>query len=190
MGAKLRDPIRAGVLLQLPLDTRRDDGPFDRRRDADLANPTLMRGRRVAREVGEACGWSHALTAGVDKALVVVLPGHTGDEKIRYSELISAVRHRGRVADILKELGLLDDDRVLAFDTWVERKLDGITSGIRRDVEDWIRTLHDGGPRTRPRDPNTVRGYLNRVRPILLGSSHHYDHLRIMPVGVVDFGSG
>ncbi len=178
MGAELRDPIRAGAQLQLPLDIRRDYTRFDRRRDADLANPTLIRGRRVVQDVDEARGWSHALIAGVDQALVVVLSGHTGDEKIRYSELISAVRHRGRVADILKELELLDDDRVLAFDTWLERKLDGITPGIRRDVEDWIRTLHDGGPRTRPRDPNTVWGYLNRIRPILLGWSHYYDHLR------------
>ncbi|TQC44029.1 hypothetical protein EEB14_39665 [Rhodococcus sp. WS4] len=178
LGTERRDPTRAGVQLHLPLDIRRDYSRFDRRRDADLTNPTLIRGRRVAQDFGEAHGWSHALTASVDQALVVLLSGHTSDEKIRYSELISTVRHRGRVAEILDQLGLLDDDRAPAFETWLERKLDGITPGIRRDVEDWIRALHDGGPRTRPRDPNTVWGYLNRIRPILLGWSHHYHHLR------------
>lgn len=38
----------------------------------------------------------------------------------------------------MEELGLLDDDRVLAFDTWLERKLDGITPGIRRDVAEAV----------------------------------------------------
>ncbi|MGH3803966.1 MAG: hypothetical protein ACRDTD_28305, partial [Pseudonocardiaceae bacterium] len=84
MGAELRDPTRAGVQLQLPLDIRRDYSRFERRRDADLTNPTLIRGRRVAQDFGEAHGWSHALIVGVDQALVVVLSGHTGGEKIRY----------------------------------------------------------------------------------------------------------
>lgn len=178
LGPERRDSTRAGVQLHLPLDIRRDYRRSDRRRDADLTNPTLIRGRRVAQDFGEAHGWSHALITSVDQALVVLLSGHTGDEKVRYSELISAVRHRGRVAEILDQLGLLDDDRAPAFEAWLARKLDGITPGIRRDVEDWIRALHDGAPRTRPRDPNTVWGYLNRIRPILLGWSHHYHHLR------------
>lgn len=88
------------------------------------------------------------------------------------------VRHHGRIAEVLDRLGLLDDDRVPAFETWLQRKLDQVAPGIRSDAEDWIRTLHDGGPRTRPRSPNTVWHYLNAARPNLLSWSERYDHLR------------
>jgi hypothetical protein len=138
----------------------------------------LVRAHRAAHALGEGRGWSHGLVTRIDQALVILLSGHTGNDKIRFSELLPAVRHRGRIAEVLDQLGLLDDDRVPAFETWLERNLDGLAPGIRRDIEDWIRTLHDGGPRTRPRDPNTVWHYLNAMRPILLDWSHRYDHLR------------
>jgi len=72
---------------------------------------TVIHSDQVAQDFGEAHGWSDALITSVDQALVVVLSGHTSDEKIRYSELISTVRHRGRVAEILDQLALLDDVR-------------------------------------------------------------------------------
>jgi hypothetical protein len=92
-----------------------------------------------------------------------LLSSPTGEDKVRYSELSPAVRHRGRVADVLDQLGLLDDDRVPAFETWLQRKLDGIAPGIRKEAEDWIRALHDGGSRTRPRSPTTVWHYFNEA---------------------------
>ncbi|MEU6974225.1 hypothetical protein AB0A71_42240 [Kitasatospora aureofaciens] len=60
----------------------------------------------------------------------------------------------------------------------MESKLDGLAAGIRRDVQDWARLLHDGGPRSQPRDVATVWGCLNRLRPVLLEWSGRYDHLR------------
>ncbi|WP_225102054.1 hypothetical protein [Streptomyces sp. CoH27] len=79
---------------------------------------------------------------------------------------------------MLDHIGVLRDDRPSSFDQWLERKLDGLTAGIRRDVEDWARLLHDGGPRSKPRDVHTVWGYLNRIRPVLPKWSNRYDHLR------------
>ncbi|MFD9816618.1 hypothetical protein [Streptomyces sp. NPDC059080] len=70
------------------------------------------------------------------------------------------------------------DDRTPSFETWLERKLDGIAPGIRHDVEHWARLLHDGGPRSQPRDEATVWNYLNRIRPVLIDWSSRYDHLR------------
>jgi integrase len=173
-----QEPVRTGVQLQFPLDLRRDFRSFGRRRHADLDNPAVVRARRAARALGEARGWSHELVKRVDEGLVVLLSSHTGEDKVRYSELSPAVRHRGRVAEVLDQLGLLDDDRVPAFQTWLQRKLDGITPGIRTEAEDWIRALHDGGSRTRPRSPTTVWHYFNEARPILLDWSHRYHHLR------------
>jgi hypothetical protein len=79
---------------------------------------------------------------------------------------------------VLDHIGVFLDDRPSSFDLWLERKLDGIAAGIRRDVEAWARLLHDGGPRSQPRDVHTVWGYLNRIRPVLLEWSNRYDHLR------------
>jgi hypothetical protein len=176
--ATRQEPARAGVQLQLPLDLRRDFRCFDRRQHADLDNPAVIHARRAARALGGARGWSHELVKRVDEGLVVLLSSHTDEDKVRYSELSPAVRHRSRIAEVLDHLGLLHDDRVPAFETWLHRKLDGIIPGIRKEAEDWIRTLHDGGTRTRPRSPNTVWHYLNDARPILLDWSHRYHHLR------------
>lgn len=167
----------AGVQLQLLLDLRRDFSRFDRRH-ADLTNPALVRARDAARVLGEARGWSRGLATRVEQGLVVLLSAHHGEDRVRYSELVPVVRHHGRIAEVLDQLGLLDDDRVPAFETWLLRKLEGITPGIRHDAEDWIRALHDGGPRTRPRGPNTVWHYLNAARPALLDWSNRYGHLR------------
>jgi hypothetical protein len=175
-------PSPAGVQLRLPIDVRRDYSRFDRARHADPTHPTLLRAQRVARGLGEARGWSRWLAGEVDRALVILLSSHVDGDQVRFSELFPVLQGKGlgveRTVEILDQLGVFDDDRVPAFESWLQRKLDGLAAGIRRDTEGWIRALHDGGPRTRARDPNTVSGYLNELRPVLLGWSQRYDHLR------------
>jgi len=83
-----------------------------------------------------------------------------------------------RVADVLVEMGVLLDDRRPSFEDWMERKLAGLGPGIRCDVQTWLRTLHDGGPRSRAREQATVWNYLNAIRPVLLDWSTRYTHLR------------
>ncbi|MER8236923.1 hypothetical protein [Streptomyces sp. NPDC094049] len=80
--------------------------------------------------------------------------------------------------DVLADIGVFLDDRTPSFEQWLERKLEGIAPVIRRDVEAWARLLHDGGPRSQPRDESTVWNYLNRIRPVLLEWSAQHDHLR------------
>jgi len=50
--------------------------------------------------------------------------------------------------------------------------------GIRADVEHWLRTLRHGGPRSRPRAPETAWTYLRTAAPALAAWSGRYDHLR------------
>jgi hypothetical protein len=69
-----------------------------------------------------------------------------------------------RTADVLSEMGILVDDRRPIFEDWLEGKLDGITPGIARETENWLRTLRDGGPRTQPRNIHTVRDYARTAR--------------------------
>jgi len=177
-----RPHLAGWVQLQLPIDVRRDYARFDRHLHADLTNPTLVRARQAARAFGEARGWGHWLAKEVDRALVIALSGHTASDPIRLSELAPVLRRRGlaveRTAEVLDHLGLLDDDRTPAFEGWLDRKLHGMTPGIHRDVERWLRTLRSGGPRTHARSPETIWSYLNGIRPILLSWSQRHDHLR------------
>ena len=111
-----------------------------------------------------------------------VLSRHASGDKVRYSEIFPALRARDisveRVAEVLQEMGVLIDDRRPSFERWLERKLDGLAAGIRQDVEAWLRTMRNGGPRTKPRDIASVRNLMNHLRPTLTGWSDRYDHLR------------
>jgi integrase len=169
--------------VQPPLfQTGRNFTAFDRRRHADLTNPWLLHAQREANQWGEVHGWTVRVAADVDRALVILLSGHTSGEKVRYSQMFPALRAHGlsvrRTAQILNLVDLLDDDRPTQFDAWLARKLTDVAPGIRRDVEHWLRTLHQGGPRSRPRRPETVWGYLNEIQPVLLDWSTRLDHLR------------
>ena len=173
-------PATAWTPLRL-FDSPRDFTRFDRS-TADLANPLLVDARRRARTLGEARGWTRRVHTDVDRALVILLSHLDPGEEVRHSELAPALQPRGisieRTRQALDHLGLLDDDRPAAFDAYLDRKLAGVAPGIRRDAEDWMRTLRDGGPRTRAHSRNTAYGYLNEIRPVLLDWSTRFQHLR------------
>ncbi|MFE9341358.1 hypothetical protein [Streptomyces sp. NPDC007063] len=83
-----------------------------------------------------------------------------------------------RTAEVLDRLVLFADDRAPAVDRRLERKLDGMPSGIHRAVEAWVRTLLDGGPRPESRSGHTAWAYLGEIQPALLEWSNCYGHLR------------
>ena len=174
-------PLTGWVQLRL-FDARKDYARFDRRRHADFANPWLARARAAAQAIGEARGWSRWVASDVDRGLVILLSGHADGDEIRYSELFPALRAHGisvgRTVEVLGTLGLFRDDRVPAFETWLERSLAGLAPGIRADVEHWLRTLRHGGPRSRPRAPETAWTYLHAAAPALAAWSGRYGHLR------------
>jgi len=169
--------------IQLKLfDARKDYTRFDRSRHADLASPWLARARSTAQAIGEARGWTRWVAQDVDRGLVILLSGHEDGDKVRYSEMSPVLRPHGlsvgRTAEVLAAVGVFSDDRVPAFETWLERSLAGLAPGIQADVEHWLRTLRHGGPRYRPRDPKTAWVYLHTIAPVLAAWSAHYDHLR------------
>jgi hypothetical protein len=163
-------------------DPPRDFTRFNDDTDAAPANPWLAWGIYLAHQIGEAHGWRRGIQYGVRRGLIVLLSGHTADDVIRYSELFPAMRARDlsveRVVEVLTAMGILLDDRTSSFEKWLERKLDGLADGIRQPTEAWLRAAHDGGPRTKPRDPATVWARMGFVRPTLLSWSKRYDHLR------------
>ena len=163
-------------------EARRDFTRFDESTGADLGNPWLAWGLYLAWRRGEARGWKRGVRFGVRRALIIVLSRHEAGDTVRYSEIIPVQRalgiSAGRVAEVLQEMGVLDDDRCPSFESWLERKLEGLAPGIRTDVEAWLRTMRDGSPRSRPRDIASVWNHMNKLRPVLLTWSGRYSHLR------------
>ncbi|MEV2221768.1 hypothetical protein AB0E01_18075 [Nocardia vinacea] len=162
---------------------------FDWAQHAEPTSPALVRARRIAQALGEGRGWNTKLAVELDRALVILLSGHGEGEQFRYSELIGVLHRYGisitRVAEVLAEMGMLVDDRVPAFDTWLEGKLADLVPGIATDVGDWARVLRFGGPRSQPRNINTVRRYVRAANPVLVEWSTRYDHLREVTTGDV-----
>lgn len=128
-----------------------------RRENADLANPWLVYARHQACLHGEAHGWTAQMRQCADRGLIAVLSGHANGERIRRSDLATPERTNKifgpRLAGILDLLGLLDDDRLPALDTWITTTTRGLTPGIRDDVHHWLTVLRDGTPRHRPKAP-------------------------------------
>jgi hypothetical protein len=137
---------------------------------------------RVAGRLAEARGWSGEIRRRVRQGLAIALDGHPEGQDVAWSRALPALRARhlpcGHVAEALRQAGLLDDDRRPAFDAWLDRKLGGVAAGIRRDAERWLRTLKDGGPRSRPRRIAAVHSHLGKALPALLDWSARYHHLR------------
>jgi integrase len=163
-------------------DAWRDFTRFDEDADADPGNPWLAWGLYLAWQRGEARGWQRGLRLNVRRTLIIVLSRHQPGDAVRHSEIIPLQQAMDisarRVAEVLQEMGVLHDDRPPPLEDWLERKLDGLASGIRADAGAWLRTLRDGGPRSRPRDPATVINHMNYARPALLAWSSQYGHLR------------
>jgi hypothetical protein len=146
------------------------------------ASPSLTAAIRAADGLAEARGWSGEVRRRVRQGLAIALAGHQEGQDVRWSRVLPPLRAghlcAGHVAEVLRQVGVLHDDRRPAFDAWLDRKLDGVTGGIRRDVERWLRTLKDGGPRSRPRSIATVHSHLGKALPALSDWSLHYSHLR------------
>lgn len=73
---------------------------------------------------------------GVRRALIIVLSRHAPGDKVYYSEIFPVLRGRDisveRVAGVLREMGVLVDDRRPSFEGWLERKIEGLAPlGVR-----------------------------------------------------------
>jgi hypothetical protein len=163
-------------------EAHRDFTRFDEDAAADLGNPWLAWGLYLAWRRGQSRGWRRGLRFAVRRTLIIVLSRHEPGDTVRYSEVIPLQQalgvRAGRTAEVLQEMGVLDDDRRPSFEDWLGRKLDGLAPGIRADTEAWLRTMRDGGPRSRPRDIASAWNHMNQLRPVLLAWSGRYGHLR------------
>lgn len=66
---------------------------------------------------------------------------------------------------MLASLDLLIDDRPNALHDWLDRKLGNLAPAISRDVLAWAHHWLNGGPRSHPRHPNSVRIAVDALVP-------------------------
>jgi len=154
---------------------------------ASVAGPALDQARAIASRLGETRGWNPRVQEEVRRALAVMLASHVPGQKIPWSSLEPALRHRdlsiSRTAEILDLAGLLDDDRVRPLDLWIGQKLAVLSPGIAECARSWAEVLQHGASRSLPRSQDTVRIYLRSVHPLLEQWSGRYGHLREVTAG-------
>jgi hypothetical protein len=177
-------PPRPAGWTQLELHAPGESRLFDQRHwvASNITNQALARTRHIARELAETRGWNTRIVIETRRALAVVLADHHSGDLIAYSQLSPTLRSRDlsvtRTAEILALAGLLSDDRISSFASLKQARLALLPPPMAADVEHWLSTRGQGGPRSRPRDEHTVRMNLNRVHPLLLTWAEHYAHLR------------
>lgn len=149
---------------------------------ASVTGPALDQARAIASRLAETRGWNARVQEETRRALAVMLASHVPGQKVPWSSLEPALRHRdlsvSRTAEILSLAGLLDDDRVRPLDSWIDGRLAVLAPGIASCARSWADALLHGTPRSDPRSPATVRIYLRSVHPLLEQWSGHYGHLR------------
>ncbi|WP_282685298.1 MULTISPECIES: hypothetical protein [unclassified Streptomyces] len=175
----LARPAATGWIQGTLFEARRDlTGPARARPD----DPWLAWALHLAHQMAEVYGWTPVIRDRTRWGLAICLAEYAEGEVIRHSQLYPALRARNlgttRTIDVLDKLGIYLDDRLSAFEIWLARKLATLAPGMRADVENWVRHLHEGGPRTKPRSQVTARLYLTRALPALTGWSTRYGHLR------------
>ena len=118
---------------------------------------------------------------GVLDGLTTVLDGRFIGDKVPFSEVRARPhRHvsRPRLAEVLVELGFLEDDSTPAIRAWIDRATTELSHGFGEPARQWLLVLLDGDARARPRSQATLYAYFESVRPLLTQWGHVYVHLR------------
>lgn len=144
-------------------------------------DPVLSGAAERAQQLGEANGWDSSTTRCVLDGLVTVLDGLAAGERVLMSDVRTKThRHvsKPRLAEVLADLDLLEDDAASAIRSWIDRSTDALSPGFAEPVRHWLLVLLDGDSRSKPRSQATVYRYFGSVRPFLEHWATKYDHLR------------
>jgi hypothetical protein len=190
-GQPFRPPVAPGQLRLF--DATRDLTHVARRpsaREAWLSDaltvPHIAAGWDTAQRRADACGWPPRLLADVRRTLLAALCCRPADEPVRYSELLPLAACGlpvERPAEVLADIGMLDDDRPGTLDRAFGILLKDVAPAIRSDVQDWLTALLAGTPRAKPRSRATAGEYLRAAAPVLTAWSSSHGHLREITAG-------
>jgi hypothetical protein len=150
---------------------------------ARCATPLQRTATRAALTRAEVHGWSPATVWGVARGLALVLPPGRDGKPVAMTEVRRLLRpHRAssatRVAEVLDDLGLLDDDTTPPIRAWIERRTAQLPAGFGPDVRVWLLTLLDGDRRARARSHTTLYVHYNSVVPLIEEFARTRDRLR------------
>lgn len=144
-------------------------------------NPALHAAAVRAEQIGEAHSWSATTQLRVIDGLTTLLKDRPPGEPVPLSEVRTQATQDGRgvrIAEVLADVNLLDDDTTPAIRSWIQRRTEELPVGFAADVRAWLLMLLDGDARNRPRSPATIYAYFGSVTPLLHGWSATRGHLR------------
>lgn len=143
--------------------------------------PVLRAAATRAQELGQAHGWSPSTTRCAMDGLAVVLDGQAAGRRPRLTEVRAVLPRQAssaRVAEVLTDLGLLEDDTTPPIRAWVEHRTGDLPAGFAVIVRAWLLVLLDGDARARPRSHASIYVYFGGVRPHLEHWAATRSHLR------------
>jgi hypothetical protein len=134
-------------------------------------NPRLQSAAAHAQHLGETHGWARSTIRCVMDGLMAVLDGQPAGERVLLTE-VRARPIRGapnlRVAEVLTDLGLLDDDTTPAIRSWIDRSVSELPAGFADPIRGWLLVLLDGDSRALPRSPDSLYAYFKSTRSTTL----------------------
>lgn len=145
------------------------------------APPLLRAAVSRAQELSEARGWTTATVDIIVRTLTRVLTDHPGGEPVALSTVRNRSGRNGsvtRTAEVLADLGVLDDDTTPSIRIWIDRRSRELPAAFAEDIRDWLTWLLDGDARTRPRAVSSIYVYLGSVRPFIHQWAATRHHLR------------
>lgn len=153
------------------------------------SDPVLRAAAMGAQQLGEAHRWDRSSTRCVLNGLATVLAGRLAGERVPLSAVRTRThRHvpKPRLAEVLADLDLLDDDTTPVIRVWIDRNTSDLAPGFAEPVRGWLLVLLDGDARSTPGSHGTLYAYFGSVRvPRRLGQgiqpspgSHQDRHLR------------
>jgi hypothetical protein len=151
-------------------------------------NPALRSAATLAKQLGETNGWSPPLVRCAMDGLTAVLEGRPPGKPVKLTEVRARIpRHASshRVAEVLTDLELLEDDSALAIRSWIDDRTAELPAGFASDVRAWLLVLLNGDSRAKPRSRTCLYVYFGCVRPLLENWATTRGHLREITVADV-----
>lgn len=127
----------------------------------------------------ERHGWTQRQTTRTRITLrVLQAKHHIQAPPINASQVLDLINHRLPVRlalAVLDDNTLLHDDRVDTLEAWFTRQLHDLPQPMTNELKTWFEVLHHGSttpPRSRPRNPVTIKTRTTWAMPTLHGWAH------------------